>query len=92
MVIERNERDELARDEQATDEMDARQHIVKDAREPDHCRISSINHNIRLHRGLILKELIDEFKRIDPLQDNIIMQLFTPNGMEEAAEDNGCVT
>ena len=72
--------------------MDARQHIVTDALEPNQRRKGSINHNIRLHRGLILKELIDEFKRIDPLQDNIIMQLFTPNGMEEAAEDNGGVT
>lgn len=49
-------------------------------------------HHIRLHRGHLLKELIKAFNDIDPLYDTISLEIVLPNGIPEAAEDNGGVT
>lgn len=50
-------------------------------------------HHITLHRGQVMKEMIDAFKRINDPQDKIIKpQLIMPNGELEAAEDAGGVT
>ena len=54
--------------------------------------ITNIEHKIRLHRGLILNELITAFKDIGPFHHIVTLELFLPNGMPEAAEDNGGVT
>ncbi|KAK3097567.1 hypothetical protein FSP39_010956 [Pinctada imbricata] len=48
---------------------------------------------IQLHRGQIMKEMIDNFIPIqDPMSQIIKLQLIMPNGELEAAEDAGGVT
>ncbi|XP_033727554.1 uncharacterized protein LOC117316877 [Pecten maximus] len=49
--------------------------------------------HVTLHRGQVMKELIEAFKAIeDPLNKIIKPQLIMPNGEMEAAEDAGGVT
>ena len=48
--------------------------------------------NIKVHRGLVLKELIAAFSDINPESDVINIQVVLPNGQTEAAEDGGGVT
>ncbi|XP_070551821.1 uncharacterized protein [Ptychodera flava] len=49
---------------------------------------------IRVHRGNVLKELIDAFKdqSLKPGIDIITIEMVLPNGQTEAGEDNGGVT
>ena len=53
---------------------------------------SPIEHKITLHRGQVLKEMIREFKKIDPFSDIVTMTVLLPNGVPETAEDGGGVT
>ena len=47
---------------------------------------------LKLHRGHLLRELIDAFKNIDPTKDTVLVQMVMPDGRLEAAEDGGGVT
>ena len=49
-------------------------------------------HVVRLHRGHVLREMIEAFKDIDPYSDIVSLELYMPNGEREAAEDSGGVT
>lgn len=47
---------------------------------------------ITVHRGHVLKEMIQEFKDVDPFKDLCTLDVILPNGMSETAEDGGGVT
>lgn len=47
---------------------------------------------VTVHRGHLLKEMINSFKSIDPMKDLVEFELILPNGSVENAEDEGGVT
>lgn len=47
---------------------------------------------ITIHRGNVLKEMIQEFKEIDSFNDICTLDVIPPNGMFEIAEDEGGVS
>jgi hypothetical protein len=48
--------------------------------------------SLTLHRGHLLKELIEAFKNINPSENTVSVQMVMPDGGLEAAEDGGGVT
>ena len=59
--------------------------ILNDGQE----KVDTVN-TIRIHRGHVLKELIDYYKMHDN-KNRVEIQMILPNGIEEVAEDNGGV-
>jgi hypothetical protein len=65
---------------------------VQPAHEPIPNIATCKTHSFKLHRGHVLKELIDKFKTVDPISDTVSIEIIFPNGELEAAADDGGVT
>ena len=60
----------------------------------DHLDTESTQKEVKItvHRGHLLRELIDQFKYVDPKKDVITFEMVMPNGTVETTADEGGVT
>ena len=59
-------------------------------KEPDD--LAAMVHTVEVHRGMILKDLITGFKKVNIDKDVVELKVILPNGVTELAEDSGGVT